>query len=109
MVAAGGQWWEFGRGMKAQPNRYSVSVAPTGRARCRACKALVAKGSPRVVTLAVVCQRPRRVTTFVRHATCVDAAFAGLVRGAHGDDVPVVGEVEPDVLERVRASLRRML
>ena len=42
--------------MKVHPNRYSISVAPTGCARCRACKALVAKGTPRLVTLAVVCQ-----------------------------------------------------
>ena len=40
--------------MKAQANRYSLSVAPTGRARCRACKGLVARGEVRLVTLAVV-------------------------------------------------------
>ena len=75
------------------------------------CKALVARGAPRVVTLAVVCQRPRRLTTFVRHVGCVDAAFAGLVLGAHGDIelVPVVVGGEPEVLERVRASLRQMI
>ena len=62
--------------MRAQANRYSISLAPTGRARCRACKRLVARGAVRLVTLAVVSERPRRVTTFVRHGTCVNAAFA---------------------------------
>jgi hypothetical protein len=96
--------------MKACPNRYSISVAPTGRARCRACKAPVAKGTPRVVTLAVVTLRPRRVTSFVRHATCVDAAFAALVLEASGGDedrVPVVGVLSDEEVESVRAVLRR--
>ena len=82
--------------MKAQPNRYSISVAPTGRARCRACKGLVACGAVRLVTLAVVSERPRRVTKFVRHGTCVSKELAKLVLQAHGGDVdkvPVVGEV----------------
>ena len=102
-----------GKGMKAQPNRYSISVAPhvapTGRARCRACKGLVACGAVRLVTLAVVSERPRRVTKFVRHGTCVSKELAKLVLQAHGGDVdkvPVVGEVGGEELERVRAALR---
>ena len=97
--------------MKAQPNRYSISVAPTGRARCRACKGLVACGAVRLVTLAVVSERPRRVTKFVRHGTCVSAAQAALVLEAHGgeaDQVPVVGNVPEDDVNRVRAVLREM-
>ena len=96
-------------GMKAQPNRYSISVAPTGRARCRACKGLVACGAVRLVTLAVVSER--RVTKFVRHGTCVSAAQAALVLEAHGgeaDQVPVVGNVPEDNVKRVRAMLREM-
>ena len=95
--------------MKAQPNRYSISIAPTGRARCRACKGLVACGAVRLVTLAVVSERPRRVTKFVRHGTCVSKELAKLVLQAHGGDVdkvPVVGEVGGEELERVRAALR---
>ena len=96
-------------GMKAQPNRYSISVAPTGRARCRACKGLVACGAVRLVTLAVVSERPRRVTKFVRHGTCVGGRLAVMVLEAHGGDVdkvPVIGEVSGEEVERVRAALR---
>ena len=94
--------------MKAQPNRYSISVAPTGRARCRACKGFVARGGLRIVTLAVVCERPRRVTKFVRHAECADAAFARMVLRAHGkvEDVPLVGAVDIEVVDKVRKNLR---
>ena len=94
--------------MKAQPNRYSISVAPTGRARCRACKGLVARGGLRIVTLAVVCERPRRVTKFVRHAECADAAFARMVLRAHGkvEDVPLVGAVDMEIADEVRKNLR---
>ena len=97
-------------GMKAQPNRYSISVAPTGRARCRACKGLVARGGLRIVTLAVVCERPRRVTKFVRHADCVDAAFARVMLLAHGsaEDVPVVGAVDMETVDGVCANLQRL-
>ena len=94
--------------MRAQANRYSISLAPTGRARCRACKGLVAQGAVRLVTLAVVSERPRRVTTFVRHGTCVNAAFAAHVLKANDGDaekVSVVGSVSADAVESVRAAL----
>ena len=94
--------------MKAQPNRYSISVAPTGRARCRACKGLVARGGVRIVTLAVVCERPRRVTKFVRHVECADAAFVRMVLRVHGkvEDVPLVGAVDTEIVDEVRKNLR---
>ena len=97
--------------MRAQANRYSISLAPTGRARCRACKGLVARGAVRLVTLAVVSERPRRVTTVVRRGTCMNAAFAPhvLIKGANDDGdaekVPVVGPVSADAVESVRAAL----
>ena len=96
--------------MKAQANRYSLSVAPTGRARCRGCKGLVARGEVRLVTLAVVSERPRRVTKFVRHATCVDADLARRVLHAHGtvESVPVVGIVSDKMVGGVRATLQRL-
>jgi hypothetical protein len=98
--------------MKAQANRYAISLAPTGRARCRACKGLVTKGAVRLVTVAVVSERPRRVTSFVRHTTCVNAALAALVLKASdgdADKVPVVGPVGAEEVEEVRAILRRGL
>jgi hypothetical protein len=95
--------------MKSQPNRYSISLAPSNRARCRACKRLVARGDARLVTLAVVSTRPRRVTKFVRHASCIDAAFARLVLNAYGtvEGVPVVGTVGMETVDDVRATLLR--
>ena len=66
----------------------------------------------RLVTLAVVCDRPKRVTKFVRHAACVDSALAKSVLGANGGDVesvPVVGSVDSDRLARVKGELRRLV
>ena len=71
----------------------------------------MAKGSVRLVTLAVVCEQPRRVTSFVRHGTCVDAAFSALVLKAHGgdaDSVPVVGAASEDRVADMRAIFRRV-
>ena len=68
----------------------------------------MARGGLRIVTLAVVCERPRRVTKFVRHAECADAAFARMVLRAHGkvEDVPLVGAVDIEVVDKVRKNLR---
>jgi hypothetical protein len=61
---------------KARPHRYSVSPAPTNRARCQRCKQLVKRGAMRLVIHAFV--RPNRGTQFVRHlnAACVGPALA---------------------------------
>ena len=64
----------------------------------------------RIVTLAVVCERPRRVTKFVRHADCVDAAFARLVLRAHGkaENVLAVGAVDVKTVCGVRENLQAL-
>ena len=92
---------------QADSVKHSVSIAPTGRARCRKCKGLVGKGSVRLVTWALVCERPRRSTAFVRHVGCVDRAFAAAILKSHGGafNVPVVGDVSVEEAERVRAML----
>lgn len=79
--------------MKARPPTYSISLAPTGRARCRVCKGRVERGEVRVVTHAPV--RPNRTTRFVRHVTCVDAAFAAAMLAIHGtvERIPVAADV----------------
>ena len=67
--------------MKARPPSYSISVALTGRARCRVCKGRVG--------------RPGRTTRFVRHVTCIDAAFAAAMLAMHGtvERIPVAADV----------------
>ena len=66
----------------------------------------------RLVTLAVVSERPRRVTKFVRHASCVDPALAKSVLRASGGSVermPVVGPVDSIEVERIKAELSRLV
>ena len=74
---------------RTQPSTYSISFAPSGRARCRGCKGVVDKGELRFVTHAFV--RPGRGTKFVRHVGCVTAAVMRevLVIYGHVDRVPV--------------------
>lgn len=63
---------------KQRPSTYKISVAPTGRARCRGrCRQLISKGAVRVETCAFV--RPGRATVFVRCAECVDKATAAAI------------------------------
>ena len=52
----------------------------------------------------------RRVTKFVRHAECVDAAFARIVLRSHGkvENVPVVGAVDMVTMDVVREKLRNL-
>ncbi len=92
---------------RTRPSTFSISLAPSGRARCRACKGVVEKGAVRLVTHAFV--RPGRGTRFVRHAGCVDAAFARVVLAAHGGSVvkvPVSGEMDSAAVEKVRVMLK---
>ena len=65
-----------------------------------------------MVTLAIVCARPRRVTKFVRHVSCVDSALAKSVLSASGgsvERVPVLGLVDSIEIERVKAELGRLV
>ena len=81
---------------KAQPSTYRLSLAPTGRARCRGCKGQVGKGELRLETSAFV--RPGRRTVFVHHAraTCVSVALARDVLSVYGsmERVPVGAGVD---------------
>lgn len=47
------------------------------------------------------------MTKFVRHAECVDAAFARIVLRSHGkvENVPVVGAVDMVTMDVVREKL----
>ena len=92
---------------KAQPSTYRLSLAPTGRARCRGCKGRVAKGELRLETIAFV--RPGRRTVLVQHAraTCVSVALARDVLVVYGsvERVPVGADVDSAMLAEVREML----
>ena len=92
-------------GFKAQPSVYKLSVAPTGRARCRICKRQVSKGELRLETCAFV--MPGRRTVFVSHIACMTVAQAKGVWGVYGcvDWVPVGAGVEPERLSRAQARI----
>lgn len=92
-------------GFKAQPSTYKLSVAPTGRARCRVCKQLVGKGELRLETCAFV--MPGRRTVFVTHATCVTAAQARDVMSVYrsAERVPVGVDADAVLVERACSSL----
>ena len=78
-----------GRGFRQRPSTYTISSAPTGRARCRRCRRRIEKGATRVEIRAFV--RPGRRTLLLRCADCVDARFAAAVLAVHGraERVPV--------------------
>ena len=90
---------------KARKSLYTISIAPTGRARCRRCKRLVGKGELRIKIMAFV--RPSRATTLVRCRACLDAAFARAVLSSHGTvaRVPVEASVAAADAAAVRAEL----
>lgn len=73
---------------KTRPHAYTFDRAPTGRARCRKCRRLIAFGAERVVIHAFV--RPNRATRRMMHAACAVA-----VLGAVGVEVhESMGSVE---------------
>ena len=92
------------RGFNTQPSTYAISVAPTGRARCRCCRRRIDKGVARIEIRAFV--RPGRRTLLLRCADCVDARFAAAVLAVHGraERVPVeaalVGSAEAQQVQR---------
>ena len=92
---------------KAQPSTYRLSLAPTGRARCRRCKERVGKGELRLETSAFV--RPGRRTVFVHHAraTCVSVALARDVLVVYGtkERVPVGAGVDAVAAAEARQML----
>ena len=95
-----------GRGFQQRPSTYTISAAPTGRARCRRCRRRIEKGAARVEICAFV--RPGRHTLLFRCADCVDARFAAAVLAAHSsaERVPVeAGLVDSAEALRVRDAI----
>ena len=91
---------------RTRPSTYRITLAPTNRAKCRKCKQILAKGSPRITTTAFV--MPGRSTVFARCAPrCVDAKFAAAVLAVYKSAarVPSDPTVAGDVAKRVRSAL----
>ena len=86
---------------RTRPSTYSISFAPSGRARCRGCKGVEGKGELRFVTHAFV--RPGRGTKFVRHIRCVTAAVMREVVSVYGsiEHVPLGVGVDNTALASV--------
>ena len=57
------------KGFKQKKSTYRISVAPSGRARCRRCRAVIAKGETRLEVCAFV--RPGRYTLLALHCARV--------------------------------------
>ena len=95
--------------MKARQSKFSISRAPSGRARCRTCKNPIGKGDLRIVALAAVSSwpMPRRSVSLARHARCVTKSFAAAVLKVHGtvDSVPVLGDVSLEEVACAREAL----
>ena len=98
-------WVGWQMTFRTRKSLYTISIAPTGRARCRKCKRLVGKGELRILIKAFV--RPSRATTLVRCCACIDAAFARTVLSSHGTAarVPVEASVAAADAAAVRAVL----
>ena len=78
-------------GFKERRSTYRISVAPTGRGRCRRCRKPIPKGATRLEVNAFV--RPGRHTLLLRctETGCVDARLAVAVLAVyeHASNVPV--------------------
>ena len=97
-----------GGGFKARPTTYKLSVAPTGRARCRVCKGSIGKGVLRLEACVFVC--PGRRTVLVTHAACVTAAQVKDLLSVYGSvgRVPVGAGVDAERVEEVRSRITRV-
>ena len=95
------------RGFTQKSSTYRLSVAPSGRGRCRRCRAVIAKGETRIEVCAFV--RPGRYTLLLRctaHA-CIDTPLAAAILSVYkqAECVPVdtVLEGSPEAQRVVRA------
>ena len=92
-------------GFKTRPNTFSIGLAPTSRATCRACKLGVGKAEVRVVVHAFV--KPGRTRDFVYHVDCATPALVKSMLGVYGSvkRVPVVRDMDLERCDEVRAKL----
>ena len=88
-----------------RPSTYRISLAPTGRARCRKCKQAIHKGAVRLEIGAFV--RPGRYTCLLRCASCIDSALALAILNVYksASRVPAEPSVDHASAARVRNSI----
>ena len=83
------------KGFKQKQSTYRLSVAPSGRARCRRCRTVIAKGETRLEVCAFV--RPGRYTMLLRCTApaCIDAPLSAAILSVykHPDRVPIDAEL----------------
>ena len=84
------------KGFKQNKSTYRISVAPSGRARCRRCRAVIVKGETRLEVCAFV--KPGRYTLLLRCTTpaCIDAPLSAAILSVykHAERVPVDAALE---------------
>ena len=83
------------KGFKQKQSTYRISAAPSGRARCRRCRTVIAKGETRLEVCAFV--RPGRYTMLLRCTApaCIDAPLSAAILSVykHPDRVPIDAEL----------------
>ena len=84
------------KGFKQKQSTYRLSVAPSGRARCRRCRTVIAKGETRLEVSAFV--RPGRYSLLLRCTApaCIDAPLAAAILSVYNraERVPVDAALE---------------
>ena len=84
------------KGFKKKKSTYRISVAPSGRARCRRCREVIAEGETRLEVCAFV--KPGRYTLLLRCTTpaCIDAPLSAAILSVykHAERVPVDAALE---------------
>ena len=85
-----------------RPSTYRISLAPTGRGRCRKCKKAIQKGAVRLEIRVFV--RPGRYTLLLRCASCIDPALALVILKVYksASSVPAEPSVDQAAVTRVR-------
>ena len=84
------------KGFRQKKSTYRISAAPSGRGRCRRCRAVIAKGETRLDVCAFV--RPGRYTLLLRCTApaCIDAPLSAAILSVYksADCVPVDATLE---------------
>ena len=84
------------KGFKQRKSTYRISAAPTGRGRCRRCRAVIPKGEARLEVCVFV--RPGRYTLLLRCTApaCIDAPLSVAILSVykHAERVPVDAALE---------------